>query len=109
MVRIEYSASGTAVSDFDVASHLERVERNLRTPHDTYMVFSTENIIETIRAEVAEGKISHKEICFVFKGEEIQMNEYGRINDWPAGFCDTVEEAIARILNAAHKKYNEGR
>ena len=33
------------------------------------------------------------------KGEMIKIDKKGRIDFWPAGFCDPYEKILAEILN----------
>jgi hypothetical protein len=61
-------------------------------------------LIDAIRAEVVKGTYSHEDICFIFEGETILMNEYGRMANWPKGFNDMSMRICYDIIRGARDK-----
>lgn len=61
---------------------------------------SSELVVHAARALIAEGKIPHEAIEFVFDGSVIRHSKAGRMQHWPDGFCDVSDKLLMRILNA---------
>jgi hypothetical protein len=55
------------------------------------------------RTLVAEGIIHPEDIELRYKGQPLEMNEYGRIANWPDGFAECSERFCECILTAALK------
>ena len=58
---------------------------------------STENVVYAVRVLVKENRLS--DVVVEFNGELIgKIDQDGRIDNWPAGFCDTVEGFLASLF-----------
>ena len=91
---INYCNDGTGKAYSDLASMfaayqlIDTVERI-----DT----STENVVYAVRVLVKENRLS--DVVVEFNGELIgKIDQDGRIDNWPAGFCDTVEGFLASLF-----------
>jgi hypothetical protein len=60
-------------------------------------------LVDAFRVKIAEGRLSHKDIIFRFKGENIKSDKYGRLQVWPKGFCDVGTDLLERLLTANAK------
>jgi hypothetical protein len=102
MIKVEYTPNGIPISDFECAEFAANI---LGALPDTVYKISTENLFHEIRAQIAEDKLPHDQIVFVFEGEELHINEYGVIQYWPRDFCANSSLTAERCLRAASKKY----
>lgn len=57
-----------------------------------------EMLITMFRVAVKEGLISSSEIEIRFNGEVLVINQFGRIENWPRGFCDYNDDFLNRLL-----------
>lgn len=94
MIKLIYTTSGAAFSDY-------MVEGILRM-HDNYEVrVSTENMIHAARALYREGVIKDLEIWYEYtpnKHMKINIDKNGRLDQWPKGFCDSIDQWIERLI-----------
>ena len=54
--------------------------------------------ITCLRALVKEGVTSRDDCGIQFNGRDLPVNEDGRIDVWPTGFCDTEDGLLDRLL-----------
>lgn len=104
MLTVEYDSSGTAYPDDLAEVQAARMARC----GGAYRA-STSNVITAIRALIAEGRLDHNEVQFVYRGQFIWPNEYGAIPAWPSGFCAAEGRLVDRIIEGAMKKRREKR
>lgn len=104
MFTIEYDAwNGTPVADgMAEMLVLDMFERGF-----THYKTGSENLILATRALIADGKLPHTEIQFLFKGQIIKPNKDGRCMEWPSGFCDCANDWLMRLLQPPGKKYSD--
>ena len=76
----------------------EYVDDIAETFVNTHIVIGTDLLITLFRCAVAEKKIKHTEIEFLFKGETIKINKDGTCNYWPNGFGDAMDNALETLL-----------
>lgn len=57
-----------------------------------------EMIITMFRVAVKEGLISSSEIELQFNGDVLRIDQFGRIENWPKGFCDYNYDFLTRLL-----------
>lgn len=96
MITIEFCKEGIPVSYFEYVEWTEYI----KTVHGPYIHIkvSTEMLIHSIRAEIAEGKIPHTEIRFLYDDNYLYPGKDGRLEWWPKGFCDAQEIILGRII-----------
>lgn len=70
-------------------------------------IYGVENIFSAIRLAIAEGRLNHNGVFFTFRGKNYSLNEYGKMETWPDGFCDFNINNSEKILRAVMKKYKE--
>jgi hypothetical protein len=106
MLIVDYCRDGIAVSDFDWEYWLNKIleEKGYWTTTDMKYRFSTEVMFHALRLEVAKGTISPDDILFRDDGQDIHINEYGAIQDWPRGFLEENMELSEKILTLAMAK-----
>lgn len=102
MIRITYSKDGKSNPD----AKSEKLALMLHEYKNNYTT-STNSLITAFRMLIAEGKIPHDEIVFVYEEEELTSNEYGTLNKFPEGFCDVELNLLFRIMNAQRKRVKE--
>jgi hypothetical protein len=111
MIRIEYCKHGVAARDFDVEEYEEAFLMATSKENLVNKVielwFSTENVFELVLTLIAEDKIPADQVVFIYNGQELHPNQYGRLEDWPKGFCSTVGDLVERRLRAQMNKYKE--
>lgn len=93
MIKLIYSKYGRAISDHNAESFLTcMIECDLK--------ISTENVIHAARTLYREGVIKDLEIYFEADDGLIKLNvdKDGRIDQWPKGFCDTMDKFLERLL-----------
>lgn len=95
MKTIEYAPEEMAIAD----AHCEKYARTfLALTGQEHLCVSCENFIHAVRALIAEGVVPHTEVEFIFNGEVLRPNADGSLNRWPAGFCDTADGFMSRLL-----------
>lgn len=108
MIRINFCKTGASVPDWDIDEEVERLklvaEQNA-TWTGKMAVYQRSNflLLDALRAEIAEDKISLDNICFSVDDVPLQLNEYGAPLRWPKE-AGIREEFGARILKAAVEK-----
>lgn len=114
MIIVQYSSWGDPVSDFRCEDWMKSVLRtakwlkNGETLNETYHV-STSLPFDYIRLAIVEGHIDCEHVLFQYNDgngniQDIKVNEYGAITDWPDGFCDRHIDIAEKILKEATKK-----
>ncbi len=91
MKLIKYSPEGLAVAD-QLAEEYAKDILELDSMH-----ISTCNVVNEIRALVAEGTLTDQ-VVFEFEGEKINCSPTGTLSHWPRGFGDQTLSVIGRIL-----------
>jgi len=63
------------------------------------LIFGNQIPIDYFRLAVKKGKINCNDIVFRFRqdGEDIRINENGRLQRWPGGFCDYIETILSQL------------
>lgn len=104
MLTITYDPTGGVTFDDGVVEQkvLGLYEMSTRGP--VTLRTSNEFVVLAARALIAEGKIPHDAIEFVFNGYVIQHSKVGRLSQWPDGFCDVSDKLLMRILDAQNAK-----
>ena len=100
MITIEFDKNGEAMSDHGAESFvLEKIKQhNENNCEDMKVIVSNGLVIDTFRALAIEKKVDYKDIQFLFKGQYIQVDEYGALSVWPVGFCDQIDMVLDRLL-----------
>jgi hypothetical protein len=102
MLTIEYdSLNGIPVAD----GMAEMLVLDMFKRGFTHYKTGSENLILATRALIADGKLPHTEIQFLFKGEIIKPDKYGRSLEWPVGFCDCINDWLSRLLQPPGKEF----
>lgn len=104
---VEYDPdNGVTLPDNQSQKYVENVIDNMfAIPH---IIIGNELLITLFRCAVAEGKIKHTEIEFLFKGQIIKISKYGRCEEWPKGFGDHDINATEILLGLQHKEAVRG-
>lgn len=101
MIRIVYCPDGQPVSDFDAESWIHNILLQLEAGHDQTHKVSTSLPIHLIKLQVALGLIPADQVVFVAQDQDILVNQYGAILDWPTGFADILGRTAEQTLRAA--------
>jgi hypothetical protein len=92
------TAGSRAYADFEC----EAEARAFLLDNSTHIGTTTELFITACRVLIKEGVIPYTEVQFRFGVESlvesIQCNKDGRLERYPAGFCDTAEQLLYRLL-----------
>lgn len=83
----------------DKADGFEDIQWNIKV--------CSELIVHFFRLRAVEGKIEPDKIEFRFGEEVVGLNEYGRIDNWPKGFCDIAGNTLFQIIDGANRKRNK--
>ncbi|NIA10712.1 MAG: hypothetical protein GWP10_13540 [Nitrospiraceae bacterium] len=97
---IEYDPiNGESVPDGEIKEWLKnKIDLASELESELNVVTSTSLIIEEARAMIHEHTLSSKDIVFKYKGEMLYSDEFGKLDYWPAGFCDTFEKILDRLI-----------
>jgi len=95
MKRIYFATNGRPYSDFEAEDCAKQFLLNNKL---LSICVSTENFILATRALVKERVCLHENIQILFENKKIQINEFGKLSEWPKGFCDHYESWLARLL-----------
>lgn len=68
------------------------------TEHPYQIRVAQEMIITMFRIAVKEKLISSTEIELRFNGDTLTIDRFGRIENWPTGFCDYQDGFLDRLL-----------
>lgn len=107
MLIIEYvnNKNGRTFADYEAMSRAKQVVENLRKTNrlvdgadDYTLSVSSENIVYAFRVLVAKGEIDCSQIKFTFEGRNITVGKFGRLSDYPRGFCDTFDNFLTELL-----------
>lgn len=63
-----------------------------------YVIVANEPIVQMFRVAVKEKMISSSQIEIRFNGQPLIIDEFGRLDPWPTGFCDLSENLCIRLL-----------
>lgn len=97
--------NGNAVRDVDAKSVIDNLIK--ADPNGSYST-GCEAVVHAARVLVYEGKVSHKNIKFYFKGndEDIYCDKNGSLANWPDGFCDCNEKFMTTLCGWDTEKMN---
>jgi len=103
MLKIHYTKSGEAISDYQCEKFILYYYNNINEGYykDNISIYtSTELVIHTARALIKEGKIDNEKVEFYLNDELIgKADKNGRLNNWPKGFCDYYDNILDRLLD----------
>lgn len=113
MIRINFCKTGDSVSDWDIDETVKKLK--VWAPitwieGEEVCNFSNFLLLDALRAEIAEGKLSLDDITFSVDDKPLEVNRYGVINPWPN--IDRRDKYGSRVLIAAmnlRKKEEEDR
>jgi hypothetical protein len=102
---INYDPLGKAVSDGKVYSYVKNLAVIAETCEKPMKItVGSSMVIEEIRALIFEGELSHEDIIFKFKEEELLIDRFGTPTHWPVGFCDIYGKTLRRLIRNRGKK-----
>lgn len=94
MRTLTYSHLGDAVSDAKAEEYAARL-----ATEDLHV--STENVVIAARAMVKEQKLPIPRLIFTDqngKSQELTIDQNGRIEHWPPGFCDLFDRMLEKLV-----------
>lgn len=56
-------------------------------------------LVDAIRVLVNQGKLDADDFLFRYKDIDLIVNDYGRIDEWPKGFCDLPTDLLTKLLS----------
>jgi len=100
MITVTYDPqNGQVVPDGEIAKFVDDMLSCKRA--DLELTVGSGTMVNEFRLRVARAELSHRHIQFVFNGEVLIMNEFGRMAVWPKGFADYQDWQTVGILTAA--------
>ena len=103
---VNYTEKGEPVADMYAGKLALEQAAFCINGQDREWDISTENVINAVRALKVMGRITC-DLVIMFEGKVLPMDEYGKINEWPQGFCDYNEKWICEIFKAQVKAYKD--
>lgn len=100
MLTVNYTANGTAFSDFkarEIAADLAAKAGD----QDLSVDVSTENVVYALRLLVARGDIELANVAFLHEGQRVEVNQYGAAVAAPRDFCGVNVMVVHELLEAA--------
>jgi|SRR5882672_4072025 len=106
MITIIYDPhNGDAVADGRVAQHVDSLAQAFKRP-DFRLRVGCASLIDEIRVRVVRKEIEHTNVQFLFGNNgklfTITCNEFGKLSEWPGGFCDLAVNQLREIGMARH-------
>lgn len=92
-MKIILSKKGESISDFEIENY---VNDKIKNKQD--ILTSTGLVIDYIRVLVKEGSLTCSSVEIYFEKDKLKIDENGRLDRWPKGFCDKFEELTSRLL-----------
>ncbi len=90
---VKYASDGLCVPDLQVKKEALNIANKKHS-----VTVSQEVLIDALRILVKTGVLSSNEILFEYNGTLISVDRYGKLDEWPAGFCDLKEKLLAELL-----------
>lgn len=90
--------NGTAVTD----GNAEAFAANVLKAGLEQVTVGNAIMIDMFRVLVVRGAIKHTDLKFKYGDVVLDVQENGRLNVWPQGFCDTPEDLLLELLDAGH-------
>jgi hypothetical protein len=90
-----FNIGGEVFSDYQC----EQAARQFLIGNEDYIAVRCELFITAARTLIAEKVVPHTEVQFVFNGHTLSPDCNGRLKEYPAGFCDTNEKLLCRLLH----------
>jgi len=101
MLIMEYKPlSENAIPDGNLVRLSEMIRKTAYANSDVHLIYSTENIFNQIRMDIAEGRISSEYVLFRVDGFDYRALPDGDLENWPRGFLSIAAETSKRILFA---------
>ncbi len=106
MIILRYDAkSGIPFRDGEVEEYVANLAQYIQESNlDLLFVVATENIINAVRLGVKEGRLPIQAVRMEYLPTDateplvLEIGTDGNIAPWLAGYCDTNERYIARII-----------
>jgi len=66
--------------------------------HNTCLSVNEPATFDALRLMIVEGRLDADDVRFEFNGEQVVVNRYGAVKDWPEGFLDEHMGILDSIL-----------
>lgn len=102
MLEIIYTSEGSVLPDQKVEIWAESVTKRYKARGGTKLHVSAALMVDAIRIQVIRGNIAPEDVQF-FNGDDpapIGINKHGRLEHWPAGFCDVQDNMLNELLQS---------
>jgi len=98
MLKVIYHVDGLVVADKMAMETARDIINRYKDKEINRIKVANELVFLALRLCVKNGKISNKDICFVYGDTEIFIDRYGYLDEWPDGFCDVVENMMVEQI-----------
>ena len=95
-----YSCPDDKVEPF-VESIIKRFEEFLENGNVFFI--GSELIIHGLRVAICEQRIPYKKVVLFYKHHALHVDKNGRIDSWPAGFCDHADKYLEKLIHWGQK------
>lgn len=102
MIKVAYDpVNGLVWPDAEIASVVSTfINEHKESPSVQFtIVVGSEMVIHEFRCNVATKVITPDEIEIQFNGNKLSMDQRGRIDHWPTGFCDVYNRQLGTLVN----------
>ena len=100
MLKVKYCESGKCVADKRINKFVKDIIDRYNTFDCDFIAVSSELIISRFRLAIKEGDIKSDDIVFITEDDiEIIPNSNGSLPVWPAGFCDTNDHILDKLID----------
>lgn len=65
---------------------------------DQTLTIGSELFIQYVRVAIVAGDIDCTDVQIKYKDQVLPLNKDGRIERWPAGFCDYYEDCLSNLM-----------
>ena len=79
-----------------------------QNPKERKISICSETAVNALRLEVLRGNLKPEELVFIYKGQEIKVDELGQLQDPPKGFCSLALGQHLEILELMYDKAEKG-
>jgi hypothetical protein len=111
MITILYDPhNGDAVADGRVVQYVDDLAQAFKHP-DFRLTVGCASLIDEIRVRVVRKEIEHTNVQFLFANNGklfiLTCNEFGKLSEWPMGFCDLTINQLREIGMSRRSEHKE--
>jgi hypothetical protein len=97
-LKIRIDNDAPAVADAKAQAWAEDVIKHINLTGRCVALVSTLTMLDALRVQVIQEAVAHDDVVIVFEDYNIEINEHGRLSDWPMGMLDYQGRLLETLL-----------